>query len=136
MTFPFCSLNWINIMLYRRRRSKFSELEPNPFAKRSCNKICSNQINCLIVYYCKVILTLLQWQIFVWHENMHLKKTHTKIAHMNIYYPILEPIFHKMIMRTLPSPLHLINENTQDTSILWGYEITPILYKTCILGII
>ena len=31
-------------MLYRRRRSKFSELVPNPFAKRSCNKICSNQI--------------------------------------------------------------------------------------------
>ena len=30
-------------MLYRRRRSKFSELVPNPFAKLSCNKICSNQ---------------------------------------------------------------------------------------------
>ena len=43
MTFPFCSLNWINNMLYRRRRSKFSELVPNPFAERSCKKICSNQ---------------------------------------------------------------------------------------------
>ena len=28
-----------------RRRSKFSELVPNPFAERSCNKIYSNQIN-------------------------------------------------------------------------------------------
>ena len=31
-------------MLYRRRRSQFSELVPNSFAERSCNKICSNQI--------------------------------------------------------------------------------------------
>ena len=44
VTFPFCSLNWINSTLYRRRRSKFSELVPNPFAERSCNKICSNQL--------------------------------------------------------------------------------------------
>ena len=55
MTFQFCSLNWIN----RRRRSKFSELVPNPFSERSCNKICSNQIKgretYIVVYTCTPI---------------------------------------------------------------------------------
>ena len=33
----------INLPSCRKRRSKFSELVPNPFAERSCNRICSNQ---------------------------------------------------------------------------------------------
>ena len=32
---------------FRRRRSKFSELVPNPFAERSCNKLCTNQVKSL-----------------------------------------------------------------------------------------
>ena len=45
-------------MLYRRMRSKFSELVPNPFAERSCNKICSNQISEIVNFYSRYLKIL------------------------------------------------------------------------------
>lgn len=35
----------------------FSELVPNPFAERSCDEICSNQIQKKILWYCVHIST-------------------------------------------------------------------------------
>ena len=69
------NFQWINYSLslhyihyhYRKRRSKFSELVPNPFAKRSCNKICSNQI-----IVCLDVLMLLICLLIVWSMCLSL----------------------------------------------------------------
>ena len=114
MTFQFCSLNWIN----RRRRSKFSELVPNPFSERSCNKICSNQIKgretYIVVYTCTpipVYLGKLQictikncmrgsytysffWQVFVYRKSVF--PTIIRKRNLACFSLIIEFIFRKM----------------------------------------